>query len=61
MKTRLLRRVRKRIKLHEENGNYFVYKGNLSIQFKNKEQSVEYYREEVIKEAVDIFNTRLNR
>jgi len=56
MKTRLLKKCRRKIKLFERNGKYYVDTGNyLDPNGKTKKVALEYYRLWILETARSIF------
>ena len=55
MKTKLLRKVRKKIKLYERNGLYYVDTGYYIRDEMNKQEALDYRRYWIILTAEDIF------
>ena len=56
MKTKLLKKCRRKIKLFERNGKYYVDTGNyLDAVGKTKEIALEYYRFWILETAKNIF------
>ena len=56
MKTKLLKKCRRKIKLFERNGKYYVDTGNyLDAVGKTKEIALEYYRLWILETAKNIF------
>lgn len=56
MKTKLLKKCRRRIKFFERNGKYYVDTGNyLDPNGKTKEEALSYYRVWIIRTAESIF------
>ena len=59
MKTRLLRKARKKVKLHERNGVYYIKaNGNHYHECNSKRKALMHYRYWVLKNAKDIFGFR---
>jgi hypothetical protein len=54
MKTRLLRKARKKVKLHERNGVYYINYHECN----SKRKALMHYRYWVLKNAKDIFGFR---
>jgi len=62
MKTRLLKKCRRKIKLFERNGKYYVDTGNyLDPTGKTKERALEYYRFWILETAKNIFKFKPKR
>lgn len=56
MKTKLLKKARRKIKLHERNGVYYVYSGDyLSYSGTQYNVVLKYYRISVLRSAREIF------
>ena len=56
MKTKLLKKARKKVKFFERNGEYYVDTGDyLDPSGKTKEEALKYYRIWIIRTAKDIF------
>lgn len=55
MKSKLLKKVRRKVKLYERNGDYYVDLGNYNPGPMDKERALSYYRFWIIKNAKIIF------
>tara|TARA_R110002167_G_C12587038_1_gene643881 strand:- start:785 stop:985 length:201 start_codon:yes stop_codon:yes gene_type:complete len=55
MKTKLLKKARRKVKFYKRNGLYYVDSGNYMPDGMTKERALDYYRVWVIKTAKDIF------
>lgn len=59
MKTKLLKKCRKQVKLYERNGSYYVDTGNyMDLEGKVKEEALRYYRIWIIRTARGLFGFR---
>lgn len=57
MKTKLLKKCRRKVKFYERNGKYYVYTENyLNSWGKSKENALAYYRFWILQTARSIFN-----
>ena len=62
MKTKLLKKCRRKIKFFERNGKYYVDTGNyLDPNGKTKEEALRYYRVWIIRTAESIFKFKPKR
>lgn len=58
MKTKLLRKCRKKIKLYKRNNDYILRKGKEDIYYKEKGFAYFLYRYYIIEMAEEIFGSR---
>ena len=55
MKTKLLKKVRRKVKLYERNGFYYVDTGNDVSSVMDYDEALRYYRVWILRKARDIF------
>jgi hypothetical protein len=58
MKTKLLKKVKKKIKMYKRNNFYFIETPNLSLDPMDKDKALSFYREYVLHYAHAIFGFR---